>query len=180
MIAGRRGGRKERLSKVYLDDYPVTLMGDEAQPPLERIVRAGGKDPGRVDVVYLTSPADRKGRVVDPAEIVDRTAEPTRPIYLRSIPKPEGKPITTGHPEREPDEPGSGFGPMGGAPGADPVISQLGRDAVREPRHVPGVFRSPSQQAAYEAEARKAQEGRKGRKGRRSSDPGDRPPEESR
>lgn len=172
MIAGRRAGRKERLSKVYLDDYPVTLMGDEAQPPLERIVRAGGKDPDRVDVVYLTSPADRRGRAVDPAEIVDRTAEPTRPIYLRSVPKPEGKPIRTARSDLEADALNAGFGPMGGAPGADPVISQLGREAVREPRHVPGIFRSPSQQAREEAEAEKA------KKGRRSIGPADGEPEE--
>src|SRR5688572_20174355 len=85
---------KENLSRVYLDDYPITLMGDEATPPLSRIIRAGGKKPALVDVVYLTSPADRKGRPVDPETIIDRTAEPTRPIYLRTVPKEE-KPVMT-------------------------------------------------------------------------------------
>lgn len=135
--------RRERLSRVYLDDYPVTLMGDEAQPPLSRIVRAGGKDPSDVEVVYLTSPADRHGRRVGPDEIIDRSAEPTRPIYLRSVPRPHGPPAGL----RDLARPtGDDVRRLGGAmPNVDPVVAQLGRDPAWPRRHhEPWVFRSPT------------------------------------
>lgn len=149
--------RKEPLSRVYLDDYPITLMGDESTPPLSRIIRAGGKRPDKVDVVYLTSPADEKGYPVGAEDIIDRTAEPARPIYLRTVPrivKPETMtPVDTA------DRPV----PLAPAvtprfltsrdpvPNADPVISQLGgrrTDDAPRPPHQKGVFRSPSQVAA--------------------------------
>ena len=99
---------KDALSRIYFDDLPVKLLGDESRPPLDRIVRAGGKIPGQVDVLVLTSPQDQKGHVLAPGEIIDRTVEPTKPIYLRSVPKPMQGPA-----------------PMANR---DAVISQLGRD----------------------------------------------------
>jgi hypothetical protein len=139
---------KPRLSRVYLDGVPVTLMGDEATPELSRIIRAGGKRPDRVDVVYLTSPADRQGRRVHVDEVIDRAAEPTRPIYLRTVPR-EGKPIRTVSEDDPwpPDTPAE-LTPRDPMPNLDPVIAQLGQ----EPRHphVEGVFRSPSQTAPAE------------------------------
>lgn len=139
--------RKERLSKVYLDDYPITLMGDEATPPLSRIVRAGGKRPDDVDVVFLTSPSDRRGRPVDPDEVIDRAAEPTRPIYLRTVAR-EGKPIHTADPGHALSRPDlrKAFQPASPTPNVDPVIAQLGVAPQQgRPPHEEGVFRSPSQ-----------------------------------
>jgi hypothetical protein len=134
---------KPRLSRVYLDDVPITLMGDEATPELSRIIRAGGKRPDRVDVVYLTSPADRKGRLVHSDEVIDRAAEPTRPIYLRTVPR-EGKPIrTVTDDDPWPPDPPSELTSRDPMPNLDPVIAQLGQEP-RQP-HVEGVFRSPSQ-----------------------------------
>ncbi|MHB1261109.1 MAG: hypothetical protein ACYC2H_05275 [Thermoplasmatota archaeon] len=142
---------KERLSRIFLDGYPITLMGDEAVPPLSRIVRAGGKHPDRVDVLYLTSPSDLKGRPVAPDELIDRTVEPTRPIYLRTAAR-DVRPIYTAHPEpaevwSPSDSPSST--PKGPMPNIDPVIAQLGQApnmAPREarPAHEEAVFRSPS------------------------------------
>lgn len=146
---------KERLSRVFLDGYPITLMGDEAVPPLSRIVRAGGKHPDRVDVLYLTSPSDLQGRAVAPDELIDRTVEPTRPIYLRTAPR-DVRPIHTVHPE--PDVlPASSdplfLKPKGLMSNVDPVIAQLGRDppppaVPARPPHEEGVFRSPSSTGA--------------------------------
>ncbi|MFA5944164.1 MAG: hypothetical protein WC876_06835 [Candidatus Thermoplasmatota archaeon] len=138
---------KEALSRVFLDDYPITLMGDEAVPPLSRIVRAGGKHPDRVDVVYLTSPSDLTGHPVGPDELIDRTAEPTRPIYLRTHPRTL-RPISTVHPEpsarglrSDPVSPSIAGNPM---PNVDPVIAQLGQAPKgTRPPHEEGVFRSP-------------------------------------
>jgi hypothetical protein len=137
---------KEKLSRVYLDDYPITLMGDEAMPPLSRIVRAGGKLPDRVDVLYLTSPGDRKGHLVAPEEIIDRTAEPRRPIYLRTIPRDDAKPIMTADPvppPTDPSQPSMASSTRGSMPNVDPVIAQLGQEPPGH--HVRGVFRAPSQ-----------------------------------
>jgi hypothetical protein len=119
---------KRRLSKVYLDDSPVALPLDEAAPPLSRIVQAGGQRPDAIDVVLLASPSDKKGRLVEFDEVIDRAAEPTRPIYLRTVPH-DVKPIYAVGPAR---------------PNQDPVIAQLGADPVRPP-HEPAVFRAPSQ-----------------------------------
>jgi hypothetical protein len=119
---------KRRLSKVYLDDSPVALPLDEAAPPLSRIVQAGGQRPDAIDVVLLASPSDKKGRLVEFDEVIDRAAEPTRPIYLRTVPH-DVKPIYAVGPAR---------------PNQDPVIAQLGADPLRAP-HEPAVFRAPSQ-----------------------------------
>lgn len=147
---------KERLSRVFLDGYPITLMGDEAVPPLSRIVRAGGKHPDRVDVLYLTSPSDLKGRPVGPDELIDRTIEPTRPIYLRTATR-DVRPIYTAHPEpaevwSRSDSPSST--PKGPMPNIDPVIAQLGQ-APKEarPPHEEAVFRAPSSAASTDLQA---------------------------
>jgi hypothetical protein len=134
---------KSRLSRVYFNGQPVTLMGDEAAPPLSRIIRAGGKAPQDIDVLYLTSPADPVGHIVGAEEIIDRMAEPTRPIYLRSVPKGSRKPIHTAMSGNDWPSPVVHSVPPPGGPGhrnVDPVIAQLGRD----PRHQPGVFKAPS------------------------------------
>jgi type IV secretory pathway VirB10-like protein len=156
-----KGRPKEPLSRVYLDDYPITLMGDEATPPLSRIIRAGGKRPDRVDVVYLTSPSDRSGRVVDPETIIDRTAEPTRPIYLRTVPR--AIPIRTADRASDLSPPDAPSGPTSRAPmpNVDPVIAQLGGrpPGEAEPPHEEAVFRSPTQLAADAAAALSRQRG---------------------
>src|SRR5688572_21823358 len=141
---------KELLSRVYLDDYPVTLMGDESAPPLSRIVRAGGKRPDYVDVVLLASPHDRKGRPVESEEIIDRAAEPTRPIYLRTIPH-DVKPIYTARPGRGLSPPDARPSSPGDPdmPNVDPVIAQLGAKPIQDrpphEAHEEAVFRAPSQ-----------------------------------
>ena len=99
---------KDALSRIYFDDIPVKLLGDEARPPLDRIVRAGGKVPADVDVIVLTKPKDRTGQRLPDGEIIDRTVEPGKPIYLRSVKKRT-------------------LDPAGDQPlNIDPVIAQLG------------------------------------------------------
>lgn len=78
---------KAALSRIYFDDKPVKLMDDESRPSLDSIVRAGGLSPGRVDVVVLAARRDPSGHVLRPGEVIDRTVEPAKPIYLRSVPK---------------------------------------------------------------------------------------------
>jgi len=73
------------LATVYLDDADVGLMGDP-RPTVSKIVAAGGKHPGTVQVVRTQSSSDQKGRALRMDDVIDRTVEPTRPIYLRSRP----------------------------------------------------------------------------------------------
>lgn len=73
------------LATVYLDDASVGLMGDP-RPRVSKILAAGGKQPGTVQVVRTQSAHDKKGEAVGMEDVIDRTLEPTRPIYLRSRP----------------------------------------------------------------------------------------------
>lgn len=75
------------LATVYLDNANVGLMGDP-RPTVSKIVAAGGKEPGKVQVVRAQSSSDQKGKPLGLADIIDRTADPTQPIYLRSQPQP--------------------------------------------------------------------------------------------
>jgi hypothetical protein len=141
-------GMKSGLSTVYLDDFPVTLMGDEARPPLSRIVLAGGKRPDRVEVRWLKSPFDPNGQAVGAEEIIDRTVEPTKPIYLRSVARPAAKPTTStlavaplpALTDALIPEPANAQPPL---PNADPVIAQLGAEA-RPGRTDPRMLAQPT------------------------------------
>lgn len=84
------------LATVYLDDQPVGLMGDP-KPRVAKVVAAGGKRPGSVQVRRALTPDDAKGRVVQMDDIIDRTAVPTEPIYLLSRPIPGAPPVVPPH-----------------------------------------------------------------------------------
>lgn len=73
------------LATVYLDNANVGLMGDP-RPRVSKILAAGGKQPGTVQVVRAYSANDPKGEPVGMEDIIDRTADPARPIYLRCRP----------------------------------------------------------------------------------------------
>lgn len=79
--------RTPALATVYLDNASVGLMGDP-RPLVSKIVVAGGKHPGSVQVLRSRSATDTKGTPLRMDEVIDRTAEPTRAIYLRSRPSP--------------------------------------------------------------------------------------------
>lgn len=77
------------LATVYLDNERIGLMGDP-MPRVSKIVAAGGRHPESVQVLRAHSATDQRGKPVRLEDVIDRTAEPTRPIYLTS--KPSGKP----------------------------------------------------------------------------------------
>lgn len=162
-----RSRMKDALSRIYFDDLPVKLLGDESRPPLDRIVRAGGKVPGRVDVLVLQSPDDRKGHVLAPGEIIDRTVEPAKPIYLRSVPRAKPAEAQAGAvapvvlTSRAPRPPSfAGAPPLAPTAGGDPVIAQLGADPAERLAAVKKAerLRREEQQATAEAEAGERQE----------------------
>lgn len=120
---------KNEFSPVYLDDVPITLMGNEARPRLSRIVQAGGKRPDDVVVRWLMSSSDPTGRVLDPQEIIDRTVEPTQAIYLWSVSRP-GRDPTAGSTAAE-----------GVAPGVAPTAEQADR-VIASPGMTPRPVRA--------------------------------------
>ncbi len=78
--------RTPALATVYLDNSPVGLMGDPA-PRVSKVVAASGKHPDSVLVWRARSADDVRGKPVRLEDTIDRTAEPTIPIYLTSVPK---------------------------------------------------------------------------------------------
>lgn len=85
------------LSTVYLDRQRVGLMGDP-KPMVAKVVIAGGRLPAEVQVERSQSP-DVAGTPVDLEEIIDRTADPAKPIYLtcraRGPDDQKGEPVYT-------------------------------------------------------------------------------------
>lgn len=77
------------LATVYLDNESIGLMGDP-MPRVSKIVAAGGRRPESVQVLRAQSATDQRGTPLKLEDVIDRTAEPARPIYLTS--KPSGKP----------------------------------------------------------------------------------------
>ena len=87
----------QALAPVFLDDQPVGLMGDP-RPRVAKVVLAGGKRPESVRVLRGTSRDDKDAQPVALEDILDRTVEPTVPIYLRSIAKVRSGPALTNIP----------------------------------------------------------------------------------
>lgn len=159
----------DQLAPVYLNNAPISLLGDEARPPLSRIVLAGGQRPRDVEVQWLTSAKDTQGRPVAQEEIVDRTTDPTTPIYLRSIPKAKLRSVVAARPK------GPALGPLQTSPSgpdsesfnhnAAPLSDRARlRDDSRKPHHSRfgrEVQRAESE-AAAEAEAEQRQEEQRG------------------
>ncbi|HUR24442.1 MAG TPA: hypothetical protein VM327_00315 [Candidatus Thermoplasmatota archaeon] len=71
------------LAPVYLDDQPITLQ--DAQPKVSAILSAGGK-PETTDVKWLQQP-NTQGKALRSEEVLDRTTDPSKPIYLTSTSK---------------------------------------------------------------------------------------------
>lgn len=84
------------LALVYLDGEPVNLMGDP-RPSAAKVVASTGK---RADD-YFVKMVDADGKDIDPdthkavdtafilapARVIDRTEEPTKAIYLATVPR---------------------------------------------------------------------------------------------
>jgi hypothetical protein len=80
------------LATVFLDDAQVGLMGDP-MPRVAKIVAATGREPQAVQVLRMKGPDDKQGTPMSLDDEIDRTAEPTVPIYLVS--KARVRPVPT-------------------------------------------------------------------------------------
>jgi hypothetical protein len=74
------------LAPVYLDNEPVSLMGDP-RPQVSKVIAATGKHPEKFDVMLLHSENDTEGKRLGLDEVIDRTEEPTKAIYLTCVEK---------------------------------------------------------------------------------------------
>lgn len=170
---------KDELSPVYLDGNAVDLLGDEARPRLSRIVQSVGKRPDRFDVRWLASPFDAKGLTLGRDEVIDRTLEPTKAIYLRSEPHlaklagtDPGNASTHVEPDKAPKAPDAVIAQLGGArdrtaPESDTRLSDDAADLPSVPVK-PILFRDAKREAmqeAAEAEAEQRQEGQRNEEG---------------
>ncbi|MEK6976235.1 MAG: hypothetical protein AABY18_07825 [Candidatus Thermoplasmatota archaeon] len=78
--------RTPALSTIYLDNERISLMGDP-RPVVAKILAAGGRTPDSVIVERNASSTPSRGTPLGLADVVDRTAEPTKAIYLTCKPK---------------------------------------------------------------------------------------------
>lgn len=94
------------LATVYLDNEAVGLMGDP-RPRVSKIVAASGRHPESVQVLRGLSATDLRGTPVRLEDTIDRTVEPTKPIYLTSKARPGTVHVPSGLllPLEEADEP---------------------------------------------------------------------------
>lgn len=116
------------LSTIYLDNKPVGLMGDPF-PPVAKVLAAGGRAPDGVRVERSLSAVASRGIPVRLDDILDRTADPTKAIYLTCRPAgAEAAPVPRHHVAwpMPPAEPAQPRGPL--PPQPDPVRPPAGPD----------------------------------------------------
>ena len=86
----------EKLAPVFLDNKPVSL--NDPRPKVSAVLTAGGK-PETTDVKWLKFQTDTSGKSLRGEEILDRTADPAKAIYLTS--RVDEKAMQQDRPERE-------------------------------------------------------------------------------
>ena len=71
----------DNLAPVFLDNKPVVLQ--DPKPKLSAIITASGKS-NVTNVKWLQFQPASQGKPLRPEEVLDRTSNPTMPIYLTS------------------------------------------------------------------------------------------------
>ena len=74
----------DNLAPVFLDNKPVSLK--DPKPKLSAILSASGR-PETTDVKWLQFQPNTPGKSLRSEEVLDRTTDPSKPIYLTSAPK---------------------------------------------------------------------------------------------
>lgn len=96
----------DNLAPVYLDNKPVSLK--DPKPKVSAILSASGR-PEATDVKWLQFQPNTPGKTLRGEEVLDRTTDPTKPIYLTSA-KPQWAAGAAGT-EAKPKEGEAGFTP---------------------------------------------------------------------
>lgn len=71
----------DNLAPVFLDNKPIDLQ--DPKPKLSAIITASGKS-NVTNVKWLQFQPASQGKPLRPEEVLDRTSNPTMPIYLTS------------------------------------------------------------------------------------------------
>lgn len=79
----------EPLAPIFLDNKPVTLK--DPKPRVSTVLSAGGRA-GATEVKRLQTQAGSQGTFLAADAMLDRTSEPTKPIYLSSLPRGQEAP----------------------------------------------------------------------------------------
>jgi hypothetical protein len=74
----------DNLAPVYLDNKPINLK--DPKPKVSAVLSAGGK-PEATDVKWLQFQPNSPGKTLRGEEVLDRTTDPSKPIYLTSMAK---------------------------------------------------------------------------------------------
>jgi hypothetical protein len=74
----------DNLAPVYLDNKPINLK--DPKPKVSAVLSAGGK-PETTDVKWLQFQPNTQGKSLRSEEVLDRTTDPSKPIYLTSTAK---------------------------------------------------------------------------------------------
>lgn len=102
----------EPLAPIYLDNKPIVLK--DPKPLVSAVLSAGGQE-GVTQVRWLQAQSSPQGTLLRADHALDRTSEPTKPIYLTSLKGPAGGSLTPPW-ERAP------LGPAAGKPIVDEEI----------------------------------------------------------
>ncbi|MHB8634653.1 MAG: hypothetical protein ACYDBQ_11955, partial [Thermoplasmatota archaeon] len=159
------------------------------KPPVSKVVAAAGKQPAQFRVNLLQSEEDTMGTSVGLDFVLDRTVEPTKAIYLKSIRKgpeapgangtpnvpatnerprtgapsfaaPVGRPPADGASGRPPADGGSARSPVDGASGRSPAEGASGRSRAQAGVEAPAkADRAASWPPGQESAKRESQGG---------------------
>lgn len=104
------------LAPVYLDNKPVSLK--DPKPKVSAILSALGR-PETTDVKWLQFQPNTPGKTMRSEEVLDRTTDPTKPIYLTSA-----KPQWAAGAGAKPTGPEAGFTPRIAPAFETPAVSR--------------------------------------------------------
>lgn len=82
----------EPLAPIFLDNKPINLK--DPKPMLATVLSAGGR-PGATQVKRLQAATGDQGTLLDANTTLDRTSEPTKPIFLSSLARGVAAPVQT-------------------------------------------------------------------------------------
>lgn len=72
----------ETLAPIYLDNKAIALK--DPKPMVSAVLAASGRE-GVTQVRWLQAQSSTQGTLLRPDHTLDRTSEPTKPIYLTSV-----------------------------------------------------------------------------------------------
>lgn len=76
--------KQPELSPIFVNNDRVRLQG-EAKPQVKQVVSTAGHDPNKTRVFRLKDQNDQEGTRMTIEEFIDRTEEPSNPVWLKCL-----------------------------------------------------------------------------------------------